>query len=224
MRGHRRASFVLAAAVGLIGITFGVFADTSGFSLAQASALSVLTFTGASQFAAVSVIGSGGNPVAAVVSGLLLAARNSLYGPVVAPVLRVRRGRRAMAAQFVIDETTAKMSAQDDPEAARDAFWFTGLWLFVFWNVGTVVGVLAGGLLEDPGAWGLDAAFPAAFVALIVPHVRTRPGQVSAVLGAAIAVVAVPFTPAGAPMLIAALAVGPGLWIRNHQAAGVDDT
>ena len=80
------------------------------------------------------------------------------------------------------------------------------------------------GLLEDPGAWGLDAAFPAAFVALIVPHVRTRPGQVSAVLGAAIAVVAVPFTPAGAPMLIAALAVGPGLWIRNHQAAGVDDT
>ena len=214
MRGHRRDSFVLAAAVGLIGITFGVFADTSGFSLAQASALSVLTFTGASQFAAVSVIGSGGNPVAAVVSGLLLAARNSLYGPVVAPVLRVRRGRRAMAAQFVIDETTAMMSAQDDPEAARDAFW----------NVGTVVGVLAGGLLEDPGAWGLDAAFPAAFVALIVPHVRTRPGQVSAVLGAAIAVVAVPFTPAGAPMLIAALAVGPGLWIRNHQAAGVDDT
>jgi|TARA_B100001146_G_scaffold53779_1_gene47102 predicted branched-subunit amino acid permease len=129
-----------------------------------------------------------------------------------------------MAAQFVIDETTAMMSAQDDPEAARDAFWFTGLWLFAFWNVGTVVGVLAGGLLEDPGAWGLDAAFPAAFVALIVPHVRTRPGQVSAVLGAAIAVVAVPFTPAGAPMLIAALAVGPGLWIRNHQAAGVDDT
>lgn len=184
----------------------------------------MLTFTGASQFAAVSVIGSGGNPVAAVVSGLLLAARNSLYGPVVAPVLRVRRGRRAMAAQFVIDETTAMMSAQDDPEAARDAFWFTGLWLFAFWNVGTVVGVLAGGLLEDPGAWGLDAAFPAAFVALIVPHVRTRPGQVSAVLGAAIAVVAVPFTPAGAPMLIAALAVGPGLWIRNHQAAGVDDT
>ena len=224
MRGHRRDSFVLAAAVGLIGITFGVFADTSGFSLAQASALSVLTFTGASQFAAVSVIGSGGNPVAAVVSGLLLAARNSLYGPVVAPVLRVRRGRRAMAAQFVIDETTAMMSAQDDPETARDAFWFTGLWLFAFWNVGTVVGVLAGGLLEDPGTWGRDAAFPAAFVALIVPHVRTRPGQVSALLGAAIAVVAVPFTPAGAPMLIAALAVGPGLWIRNHQAAGVDDT
>ena len=224
MRGHRSDSFVLAAAVGLIGITFGVFADTSGFSLAQASALSVLTFTGASQFAAVSVIGSGGNPVAAVVSGLLLAARNSLYGPVVAPVLRARPGRRAMAAQFVIDETTAMMSAQDNPEAARDAFWFTGLWLFAFWNVGTVVGVLAGGLLEDPGVWGLDAAFPAAFVALLVPHVRTRPGQVAAVLGAAIAVVAVPFTPAGAPMLFATLAVGPGLWIRSRQARGTDGT
>jgi 4-azaleucine resistance transporter AzlC len=217
---HRREAFVLTVAVGLIGITFGVFADSVGLGLAQASALSVLTFTGASQFAAVSVIGSGGNPVAAVGSALLLAARNSLYGPVVAPYLRSRPGRRALAAHFVIDETTAMASAQDDPETARDAFWFTGLWLFVFWNVGTVVGVLVGGLLEDPGAWGLDAAFPAAFMALIVPHVRTRPGQVTAALGTVIAVVAVPLTPAGVPMLLAALAVGPGLWVRSRQARG----
>ncbi|MBC8364311.1 MAG: AzlC family ABC transporter permease [Actinobacteria bacterium] len=218
MTSHRREAFVLTVATGLIGITFGVFADSAGLSPVQAAALSALTFTGASQFAAVSVIGAGGNPLAAVGSGLLLAARNSLYGPVVAPFLRSSPARRAVAAQFVIDETTAMASAQDDPADARDAFWFTGLWLFVFWNLGTIAGVLAGGLFDDPGAWGLDAAFPAAFVALIVPHLRTRPGRVTALLGAAIAVVAVPLTPAGAPMLLAVLAVGPGLWIRARQS------
>mgnify|MGYP001158441375 CR=1 FL=1 len=220
MTSHRREAFVLTVATGLIGITFGVLADSAGLSLVQAAALSALTFTGASQFAAVSVVGAGGNPVAAVGSGLLLAARNSLYGPVVAPVLRSRPGRRAVAAHFVIDETTAMASAQDDPVDARDAFWFTGLWLFVFWNLGTITGVLAGGLLDDPDAWGLDAAFPAAFVALIVPHLRTRPGQATALIGATIAVVAVPLTPAGAPMLLAALAVGPGLWLRARPGRG----
>jgi predicted branched-subunit amino acid permease len=112
--GHRHQAFTLAAATGLIGITFGVFADTSGFSLYQASALSVLTFTGASQFAVVSVIAGGGSTAAAVGSGLLLAARNSLYGPVMAPMLGAGRGRRLVAAQFLIDETTAMATAQED--------------------------------------------------------------------------------------------------------------
>ncbi|MBT3245567.1 MAG: branched-chain amino acid ABC transporter permease [Actinobacteria bacterium] len=220
--GHRHQAFTLAAATGLIGITFGVFADTSGFSLYQASALSVLTFTGASQFAVVSVIAGGGSTAAAVGSGLLLAARNSLYGPVMAPMLGAGRGRRLVAAQFLIDETTAMATAQEDREHGRDAFWFTGIWLFLFWNTGTVLGVLLGGVLEDPGAWGLDAAFPAAFVALLVPHLRTRPGRVTALTGAAIAVVAVPTTAAGLPMLLAAAAVGPGLWVaaRSNRAGG----
>ncbi len=222
MKDHRRDSFVLSFTVGLIGVTFGVFAESSGFGLLKALLLSLLTFTGASQFAAVSVVGGGGSAFAAVASGLLLAARNSLYGPVVAPVLQIRRSRRALAAHFVIDETTAMLSAQKDSEVACDAFWFTGLWLFAFWNVGTVVGVLAGGLLEDPGVWGLDAAFPAAFVSLLMPHVRSRPGQVTAVLGAVITIVVVPFTPAGAPMLLAAMAVGPGLWIQRREESGSD--
>lgn len=218
MSAHRRDAVVLAAATGLIGITFGVFADTAGLGLAQASAMSILTFTGASQFAAVSVVDSGGSPLAAVGSGLLLAARNALYGPVAAPFLREGRVPGAVSAQFVIDETTAMATAQPDRTTARDAFWTTGLALFACWNTGTVLGVLVGGLLEDPGAWGLDAAFPAAFVALIVPHLRTRPGRVTALLGAAIAIVAVPLTPAGAPMLLAAAAVGPGLWLRSREA------
>jgi 4-azaleucine resistance transporter AzlC len=215
---HRRDAFVLAAATGLIGITFGVFAQSAGLSIAQASALSVLTFTGASQFAVVSVLDGGGNPVAAVGSALLLAARNTLYGPLVAPLLPRTGARRALAAQFVIDETTAMATAQDDPAAARDAFWFTGICLFTLWNAGTVIGVLTGGALDDPAAWGLDAAFPAAFVALLVPHLRTGPGRVTALFGAAVTVAAVPLTPAGVPLLLAATAVGPGLWYRRRKA------
>ncbi|MEC9448902.1 MAG: branched-chain amino acid ABC transporter permease, partial [Actinomycetota bacterium] len=91
---------------------------------------------------------------------------------------------------------------------------------FVFWNVGTLLGVALGGTFDDPGVLGLDAAFPAAFVALLVPHVRTRPGRTAALGGGAIAVVAVPTTAAGVPMLLAALAVLPGLWIRRSWLAG----
>ena len=225
MPPHRRDGFVVAAACFLIGVTFGVFADSTGLSLGQALALSLLTFTGASQFAAVSVVAAGGTTVAAVGGALLIGARNALYGPVVAPLLRGGRVRRALAAHFVIDETTAVASAQVGTDRSRDAFWFTGLWLFAFWNVGTVLGVVVGGAFEDPGVLGLDAAFPAAFVAMLAPHLRTRPGQVAAIGGWAIALVAVPTTAAGVPMLLAALAVLPGLWIhrRGGSALGSDE-
>ena len=225
MPPHRRDGFVVAAACFLIGVTFGVFADSTGLSLGQALALSLLTFTGASQFAAVSVVAAGGTTVAAVGGALLIGARNALYGPVVAPLLRGGRVRLALAAHFVIDETTAVASAQVGTDRSRDAFWFTGLWLFAFWNVGTVLGVVVGGAFEDPGVLGLDAAFPAAFVAMLAPHLRTRPGLVAAIGGGAIALVAVPTTAAGVPMLLAALAVLPGLWIhrRGGSAPGSDE-
>ena len=225
MPPHRRDGFVVAAACFLIGVTFGVFADSTGLSLGQALALSLLTFTGASQFAAVSVVAGGGTTVAAVGGALLIGARNALYGPVVAPLLRGGRVRLALAAHFVIDETTAVASAQVGTDQSRDAFWFTGLWLFAFWNVGTVLGVVVGGAFEDPGVLGLDAAFPAAFVAMLAPHLRTRPGLVAAIGGGAIALVAVPTTAAGVPMLLAALAVLPGLWIhrRGGSAPGPDE-
>ncbi len=221
MPPHRRDGFLLAAACFLIGITFGVFADSSGLGLGQASALSVFTFTGASQFALVSVSAGGGTTVAAVGGALLIGARNALYGPSIVPLLRGGRMRRAVAAHFVIDETAAMATAQDDPDQAREAFWATGLWLFAFWNVGTIVGLVAGNAMGDPGVLGLDAAFPAAFVALLVPHLRTRPGRVTALLGGTIALVAVPFSAAGAPMLLAGLAVPFGLVVRQRaQRAG----
>lgn len=217
---HRREAFILAAATGLLGVTFGVLADSAEFSLAQAVVLSSLTFTGASQFAAVSVIDSGGNPITAVGSALLLAARNSLYGPLVAPLLRTpSRARRAVAIHLVIDETTAMATAQNTLEESRDAFWFTGIWLFIFWNSGTIIGVLVGGLLEDPSVWGLDAAFPAAFVALLLPHLRTRAKRITALMGAVITVVAVPLSPVGLPVLLSLFAVGPGIWFQYWKGS-----
>ena len=219
MPTHRRDGFFLAATCFFIGITFGVFADSSGLGPGRASVLSIFTFTGASQFAAVSVVAGGGTMAAAVGSGLLIGARNGLYGPVVAPLLSRSLGQRVISAHFVIDETAAIASAQDTKEHARQAFWTTGIWLFVFWNAGTLLGVFVGGVLDDPGALGLDAAFPAAFVALLVPHLRTAPGRVTAVWGGAIALVALPTTAAGVPMLLAALAVPVGLVARRRVAS-----
>ena len=219
MSPHRREGFVLAAAVGIVGVTFGVLADAAGLSLPQIIVMSALVFTGASQFAAVSVIDTGGSGAAAVGSALLLAARNALYGPVVAKVLPASWLPRAASAQFVIDETTAMASVQDDDETARDAYWWTAIWLWSLWNVGSIGGALLGAVIGEPETWGLDAAFPAAFVALLAPHVRTRPGQVAALLGAALAVAFTPIAPAGVPLLVAALAVVPGWLVARKQAA-----
>lgn len=208
---HKSDSVALGAAVGLVAITFGVLASTAGLSLAKAMAMSLLVFTGASQFAAVGVIGSGGSPVSAVGGALLLAARNSLYGMRLSERLAAAGWKRIPGAHFVIDETTAMSVAQEDEVAATEAFWWTGIALFTFWNVGTVVGVLIGDAIGDPNVWGLDAAFPASFVALLGPHLSTAPGRVAGLVGASIAIVAVPFTPAGAPILLAALAIVPAM-------------
>lgn len=209
---------MLAAAVGVVGITFGVLADAAGFDLPRIVFLSAVVFTGASQFAVVSVVSAGGGAPAAVGSALLLAARNALYGPVVARVL-APGGRRWLAAHFVIDETTGMAAARDDPADAADAFWYTGLWLWLLWNSGSLIGALAGRALGDPEVWGLDAAFPAAFLALLVPHLATRPGRVAAVGGALVAVTTVSWTPAGVPLLLAAAAVVPALAPRWRRGA-----
>lgn len=213
--GHRRDSLLLGVAVGLVAIPFGVLAVTAGLTLAKAMAMSLLVFTGASQFAAVGVIGSGGSAVSAVGGALLLAARNSLYGMRLSSQLARAGWKRIPGAHFVIDETTAMSIAQDDDVARSEAFWFTGVSLFVFWNIGTVVGVLVGDAIGDPNAWGLDAAFPASFVALLGPHIATAPGRVAGLVGASIAIVAVPFTPAGAPILLAVLAVIPAMLLSS---------
>lgn len=215
--GHRRDSLLLGVAVGVVALPFGVLASTAGLTLAKAMAMSLLVFTGASQFAAVGVVASGGSAVSAVGGALLLAARNSLYGMRLSGQLAASGWKRIPGAHFVIDETTAMSIAQDDDVARSEAFWFTGISLFVCWNLGTMVGVLVGDAIGDPNVWGLDAAFPASFVALLGPHISTAPGRVAGLVGASIAVVAVPFTPAGAPILLAVLAVLPAMLLSSRS-------
>ena len=181
--------------------------------------MSALVFTGASQFAAISVIDSGGSGAAAVGSAMLLAMRNALYGPVVARLFPAHRAGRFLGAHLMIDETTAMASVQDDVDTATDAFWWTGIWLWSLWNLGSIGGALLGSVIGEPETWGLDAAFPAAFVALLAPHVRTSPGRVAALLGAALATATVPIAPAGVPLLVGALAVGPAVWWKVRSEA-----
>jgi 4-azaleucine resistance transporter AzlC len=200
-----RDGIVLGAAVGLFGVTFGVLAVTAGLSVAQTSAMSVLVFTGASQFAAVGVIASGGTPLSALAPALLLAARNGVYGLALHPHLKGSLARRVVAAQFVIDESTAMALGQRTPVDRDRAFWVTGLSVFAFWNLGTLAGALGGSALGDPEIWGLDAAFPAGFIVLMRPHIEHRSGKIAAISGALIALVSIPLLPAGAPIIAGAL-------------------
>ena len=214
---YRRDGIVLGAAVGLFGVTFGVLAAAAGLSALQACAMSLLVFTGASQFAVVGVIGAGGSPVSALASALLLASRNGVYGLALQPHLKGTRWRRLFAAQFVIDESTAMALGQHERRHADPAFWVAGLSVFVFWNLGTLIGALRGATLGDPEAWGLDAAFPAGFIVLMRPHVQRRSGRVAAAAGALIALVSIPILPAGAPIVAGALGAAVALLVVGDE-------
>jgi 4-azaleucine resistance transporter AzlC len=206
MRSVINASVTLAVAVGIFGISFGVGAVSAGATVLQACAISLLVFTGATQFSAVSVVAAGGSTASALGGALLLAARNGVYGLAMARRLRGSLGRRLVAAQLTIDESTAMSAAQSDPDAQRAAFWITGFSLYFFWNLGTLVGALVGNAI-DPENFGLDAAFPAAYVAMVWPLLRDGRGRLAAALGAAICVALIPFVPVGIPILCAAFAV-----------------
>ena len=204
-RQHRRDGFLLGLAVGTFGVTFGVLSVSAGVSGLQAVMMSLLMFTGASQFAAVGVLSTGGDPISALGAALLLAARNGAYALSMSRVMPSGRGSRLIAAQLIIDESAAMAEAQCNLKETREAFWITGLSVFLFWNLGTLVGVLVGGVVGNPLTWGLDAALPAGFLALLVPHLRDRNKRRAALIGAAVAAVGIPFLPAGLPVLLAAL-------------------
>jgi 4-azaleucine resistance transporter AzlC len=205
------AGVLLGLAVGVFGVSFGLIAVTAGLTPLKACAMSLLVFTGASQFAAVGVVGAGGSPVAAIASALFLGARNAAYGLTMAPVLKGRLPVRLLAAQLVIDESTALAVAQESIDERQRGFWAAGVSIYVFWNIGTVIGALGGQLIGKPETWGLDAAFPAAFIALLIPHLRKVGGKQSALLGGLIALVLTPVLPPGIPILVAAVASVLGL-------------
>lgn len=212
-----RDGVVLGAAVGLFGVTFGVLAVAAGLTVAQTSAMSLLAFTGASQFAAIAVIASGGSPAATLAPALLLAARNGIYGLALHPHLKGSIPRRLLSAHFVIDESTAMALGQEEPEHREPAFWVAGLSVFVFWNLGTLAGALGGEALGDPEAWGLDAAFPAGFIVLMRPHIARRAGKIAAIIGALIALVTIPLLPAGAPIIAGALGAVVALMLARDE-------
>jgi 4-azaleucine resistance transporter AzlC len=215
-RSITRNALAIGLATGAYAVSFGVLAVAAGLSTAQACAMSVLVFTGASQFAVVGVLGAGGGTAAALAPALLLAARNGVYGVALVPVLRGGRLARALKSQLVIDESTAMARAQPDDAAAHRAFIATGISVFVFWNLGTLAGALAGSGLGDPRDYGLDAMFPAAFLALLAPQLRRPGAPAAAIAGAVIAVALVPLVPVGVPVLASVAGVLPAVLIARR--------
>lgn len=211
-----RDGLAVAVATGAYGISFGAIGASSGLSVAQTCALSLLVFTGASQFAFVGVIASGGAPLVGAASGVLLGVRNTLYGLRLAPLLGWTGWRRAGAAQLVIDESTAMSVARGSTAAARVGFLTTGLGVFVLWNAATAIGAVAGDALGDPRDYGLDAAVGGAFLALLWPRLDSGTTRVAAALAAGLALALVPLTPAGVPVLAAGV-VALGLGLRGRE-------
>jgi predicted branched-subunit amino acid permease len=215
-----RDGLAVSVATGAYGISFGAIGVGSGLDIWQTCALSLLVFTGASQFALVGVVGAGGAPLLGAVSGLLLGVRNTLYGLRLAPLLDWHGLRRTAAAHLVIDESTAMSVTRDTTEEARVGFLTTGLGVFVLWNLATLAGAVAGEALGDPRDYGLDAAVGAAFLALLWPRLDTATHRIVAVVAAVVALGLVPFTAVGVPVLAAAVvALGMAVLRRGGEAS-----
>ncbi len=215
----RAGVLIEAATIGLTtgayAISFGALSITSGLTLWQTVALSVLMFTGASQFALVSVLAGGGAVGPAVASAALLGVRNMFYGARVGQILRPSPVMALPTAQLTIDESTAMALAHYDRPVPRPAlaFWSTGISVFVLWNLGTLAGALGAGAIGDPSRWGLDAAVPAAFLALLWPQITSHRLLAVAIISALIGVALTPVLAPGLPVLCAALV--PLLFLRR---------
>ena len=216
-RTARDIALVCVADV-LVGASFGAISVSGGLNWWVPVLLSVLVFAGGAQFAAVGVVLAGGSAFAAVVAGLVLNARLLPFGFAVADVLGTRWRTRLVGAHLTTDESVAFAIRHDDADRRRSAFWVCGVALFVCWNVAVVAGAFAGRLVSDLDAFGLDAAFPAVLLALVVPSLSSPRTRVAAVVGAVLAVATTPFLPAGLPVLVALLALA--VTARRRRTAG----
>lgn len=199
--------------MGAYGTAFGAAAVANGFSLLQTCLLSLLTFSGASQFAVIGVLGAGGGALSGIATASLLGIRNGVYGVIMAPRLKVKGFKRIVAAQITIDESTAVALGQEvrGEKAMRQGFWLTGFGVFLFWNLFTVAGALGAQAMGDIRAWGLDSAVPAAFLGLVWPRLKTNRDRVLAVGCMIFALAMTPILPAGLPIIATAfiaIAVG----------------
>ncbi|RMB82851.1 AzlC family ABC transporter permease [Streptomyces shenzhenensis] len=212
-----RDALGVGVAVGLSGFAFGVTSAGSGLSVLQTCALSLLVFTGASQFALVGALAAGGGPVAAAAGAFFLGVRNAFYGLRLSQVLALSRVARPFAAQWVIDETTAVSLAQPTRRAARLGFLVTGVSLYVLWNLTTLLGALGAEAIGDTDAWGLDAAGPAVFLALLAPMLKSVTERAVASLAVLLGLGLLPVLPAGVPVLVAALAAPLALFVEGRR-------
>ncbi|ODU01681.1 MAG: branched-chain amino acid permease [Pseudonocardia sp. SCN 72-86] len=200
-RTDLRDVLALAAALGVVGASFGALAAAAGIPLPIVAGMSLIVFAGGSQFLAVAVVAAGGGALAAVVGGLLLNARHVPFGLAMAPVVADRPLGRILGAHVLIDEAVAFSRARGTGPRARRAFWACGISFFLLWNVGTLVGALAGAAVPDPNSFGIDSAFPAALLALLLPGLRAADARRVGLGAAAVALAATPFLPPGLPVL-----------------------
>ena len=216
-RATATKSLSLAFAVGTYALAFGAASVAAGFSILQTSLLSLLLFSGASQFAVIGVIGAGGTALTAIATSTLLGFRNALYGIVMTPILQVKGFKKVVAAQITIDESTGVALGEEDRGISlqRQGFWLTGFGVFFFWNIFTVIGALSASTINNPAEWGLDTAVPAAFIALVWPRLKTKNDIFLALAATALALITTPILPTGLPIIATAgLAVLLGWRVR----------
>ena len=206
-RATASQSLSVSFAVGLYGIAFGAAGIAAGFSILQTCLLSLLTFSGASQFAVVGVMGAGGSALSGIATASLLGIRNTLYGLRMAPILKVKGWKKVVAAKITIDESTGVAIGQEDLglDAMKQGFWLTGFGVYVLWNFFTVIGSLGAEAMGNPSAWGLDAAVPAAFLGLVWPRLLGKFERTLAVTALVIAILLSPYIAAGLPIILTAL-------------------
>jgi len=208
-----RDSLSVSVTVGAYGIAFGAASVAAHFTVLQTCLLSLLTFSGASQFAIVGVIGSGGGALSGITTAALLGFRNGLYGLRMSPLLKTKGIKRILAAHITIDESTGVALSQESlgSDAMRSGFWMTGVGVFVFWNLFTLAGALGAQAMGDPAAWGLDAAVPAAFLGLVWPRLTSLSDRMLSLAAMVLALGLTPILPAGLPIIATAflaLAIG----------------
>jgi predicted branched-subunit amino acid permease len=211
-------SISVGVAVGIYGISFGALSVTAGFDIWQTIALSALMFSGGSQFAFVAVFAAGGVVAlpAAITSAWLVGIRNGFYALTLAPKLGANGIRRLLAAQLTIDESTAVSTSQDSESDQRKGFWYTGIAVFVFWNLATILGALLGSVLSDPEVFGLDAAAAAALFALVWPRIQKSTGAAIAAMAILASTLLSATLPSGFPVLIgAAIAITVGFLLER---------
>ncbi|MET9901370.1 AzlC family ABC transporter permease [Streptomyces sp. NPDC006446] len=214
-----RDALGVGVAVGLSGFAFGVTSAGSGLTLLQTCALSLLVFTGASQFALVGALAAGGNPLTAAAGAFFLGVRNAFYGLRLSQLLALPRAVRPFAAQWVIDETTAVALAQPTRRSVRLGFTVTGLSLYLLWNLTTLLGAVGAEAIGDTDAWGLDAAGPAVFLALLAPMLKSTTERAVAGIAVLLGLGLLPVLPAGVPVLVAALAAPAVLYVSGRRGA-----